>query len=274
MAPDQNPPPRTMSKEIERITFMLDSVLPCPFCGERLVIHSDHHGEWVAHRDEVGPCVASTTQLMTAKDRDDWNKRTIDQSTSTMRDELERVKGGFELVAGVQPEPFFKTKEDYERWRAEFIEAMKPQSNSAEGHIIIGPSNQCMCGIYGDVTFRCTDYLPRTQLAEAKAELKEECQLVDSETVKRRLAESQLAELRTGLSVKDEMLKEHVQQLAAQSARVQALEAALRDLRDAFLRLNNNCYPLPYPAGDKWKREAMDKADAALSQEQATPRNG
>ncbi len=38
-------------------------LLPCPFCGESLVEHSDHHGSWWAHKDEAGPCVASCWQV-------------------------------------------------------------------------------------------------------------------------------------------------------------------------------------------------------------------
>lgn len=49
--------------------------LPCPFCGERLVVYDDHHGSWVSHRDEPGPCIDSTVQLMDEDDLRRWNSR-------------------------------------------------------------------------------------------------------------------------------------------------------------------------------------------------------
>jgi hypothetical protein len=49
--------------------------LPCPFCGERLVIHEDHHGQWVAHAREPGPCECSTSQLHDEDDLRRWNTR-------------------------------------------------------------------------------------------------------------------------------------------------------------------------------------------------------
>jgi hypothetical protein len=48
---------------------------PCPFCGERLVVSSDHHGFWVAHREEPGPCFDSTAQLLGPEDLPRWNQR-------------------------------------------------------------------------------------------------------------------------------------------------------------------------------------------------------
>lgn len=50
-------------------------LLPCPFCGERLVIQDDHHGKWWAHQHEPGPCFDSTAQVMDQKDADAWNTR-------------------------------------------------------------------------------------------------------------------------------------------------------------------------------------------------------
>lgn len=49
--------------------------LPCPFCGERLVVKNDHHGYWVAHEQEPGSCFDSTIQLMSKADCDKWNTR-------------------------------------------------------------------------------------------------------------------------------------------------------------------------------------------------------
>ena len=50
-------------------------LLPCPFCGEKLIIHDDHHGIWWAHRDEPGPCFLSTIQILDLEDVKGWNKR-------------------------------------------------------------------------------------------------------------------------------------------------------------------------------------------------------
>ncbi len=49
--------------------------LPCPFCGERLVVHTDHHGCWVAHKEEPGPCLISVIQLLDDDDLELWNRR-------------------------------------------------------------------------------------------------------------------------------------------------------------------------------------------------------
>lgn len=49
--------------------------LPCPFCGEQLIAKDDHHGWWVAHRDEPGPCFDSVAQLMDEDDLRRWNTR-------------------------------------------------------------------------------------------------------------------------------------------------------------------------------------------------------
>jgi hypothetical protein len=50
--------------------------LPCPFCGERLTVHSDSHGFYVAHRQEPGPCFDSVVQLLSETDLKGWNTRT------------------------------------------------------------------------------------------------------------------------------------------------------------------------------------------------------
>jgi hypothetical protein len=54
---------------------LVDTLKPCPFCGERLVIHTDHHGEWIAHRLEPGPCIISTIQIFNKADAIMWNRR-------------------------------------------------------------------------------------------------------------------------------------------------------------------------------------------------------
>lgn len=56
-------------------TAIAEKSLPCPFCGERLVSKRDHHGYWVAHEQEPGPCFDSTIQLMDADDLKRWNTR-------------------------------------------------------------------------------------------------------------------------------------------------------------------------------------------------------
>src|SRR4051812_46373070 len=48
---------------------------PCPFCGEKLTSHNDHHGWWVAHEREPGPCFLSTIQIMDRTDLEGWNRR-------------------------------------------------------------------------------------------------------------------------------------------------------------------------------------------------------
>lgn len=51
------------------------ALLPCPHCGERLVLKGDHHGEWWGHRNDVGSCIHSVTQLMDEEDFAAWNRR-------------------------------------------------------------------------------------------------------------------------------------------------------------------------------------------------------
>lgn len=51
-------------------------LLPCPHCGERLVLKGDHHGDWWGHHnDATGSCIHSVTQLMDAEDFAAWNRR-------------------------------------------------------------------------------------------------------------------------------------------------------------------------------------------------------
>ncbi|HEU0038026.1 MAG TPA: hypothetical protein VFR76_02015 [Verrucomicrobiae bacterium] len=53
---------------------MID-LAPCPFCGEKLVQHDDHHGTWWAHKNEVGYCWASVEQIHDDEDARRWNVR-------------------------------------------------------------------------------------------------------------------------------------------------------------------------------------------------------
>lgn len=47
--------------------------LPCPFCGSRLEIETDHHGAWLGHRS--GDCFESVAQVHDAQDLTAWNTR-------------------------------------------------------------------------------------------------------------------------------------------------------------------------------------------------------
>lgn len=60
---------------MDEIAIIARDALPCPFCGERLVIHTDYHGAWVAHKREPGPCIDSVTQLHDLSDLLQWNVR-------------------------------------------------------------------------------------------------------------------------------------------------------------------------------------------------------
>ena len=46
---------------------------PCPFCGQSLVLMSDHHGEWWGH--EWNGCHEDVVQIHTKADADRWNRR-------------------------------------------------------------------------------------------------------------------------------------------------------------------------------------------------------
>jgi hypothetical protein len=54
---------------------MASRALPCPFCGERLVARNDHHGWWIAHKNETGKCIESVMQLFDEEDLMAWNTR-------------------------------------------------------------------------------------------------------------------------------------------------------------------------------------------------------
>jgi hypothetical protein len=59
----------------EQANELARRALPCPFCGERLVVKSSDQGHWVAHEDEPGPCFLSFVQLIDVTDLDGWNTR-------------------------------------------------------------------------------------------------------------------------------------------------------------------------------------------------------
>jgi len=48
---------------------------PCPFCGERLIKTSDHHGEWYGHKDEMMWCPVTMFQITDWNDCEFWNRR-------------------------------------------------------------------------------------------------------------------------------------------------------------------------------------------------------
>ena len=50
-----------------------NELLPCPFCGEKLIEMSDHHGTWMGHRDTS--CWESVSQIHDKRDVERWNRR-------------------------------------------------------------------------------------------------------------------------------------------------------------------------------------------------------
>lgn len=63
-------------KSLDWCNANVESAKPCPFCGERLIVHTDHHGAWLAHKDEAtGECFESIAQVMDADDLARWNTR-------------------------------------------------------------------------------------------------------------------------------------------------------------------------------------------------------
>jgi hypothetical protein len=55
-----------------------NALFPCPFCGENLILNSDHHGQWWEHRNIMSKCPASVTQIHNNEDVKIWNTR-VDQ---------------------------------------------------------------------------------------------------------------------------------------------------------------------------------------------------
>lgn len=81
--------------------------LPCPFCGEELVKHSDHHGEWMAHQNEAGRCVASVTQLFDDSDVEEWNRRAPAAPSKALDAWIEReFRGHGRAIRAETDEPF------------------------------------------------------------------------------------------------------------------------------------------------------------------------
>lgn len=48
-------------------------LLPCPFCGARLEVRDDHHGEWVGHPES--DCLENIVQIFDERDVERWNRR-------------------------------------------------------------------------------------------------------------------------------------------------------------------------------------------------------
>lgn len=64
-----------MSDDYEKLRATIKP-LPCPFCGEELAVHSDRHGEWLAHRNSpLGDCFDNVAQLFGDDDIRRWNRR-------------------------------------------------------------------------------------------------------------------------------------------------------------------------------------------------------
>ena len=52
------------------------AALPCPFCGERLVVATDHHGAWVEHRRSMqSDCFEAVAQIHDMAGLRGWNTR-------------------------------------------------------------------------------------------------------------------------------------------------------------------------------------------------------
>lgn len=64
------------SESLKWAEASVSKALPCPFCGERLIVHTDHHGGWLGHKNETGPCFDCVIQIMEDRDLAKWNKRT------------------------------------------------------------------------------------------------------------------------------------------------------------------------------------------------------
>ena len=67
-------------------------LLPCPFCGEKLVELSDHHGSWWGHKNFNG-CILDVEQIHDAKDAAQWNTRAEQPSQQqTMGDDAQTIE--------------------------------------------------------------------------------------------------------------------------------------------------------------------------------------
>jgi hypothetical protein len=64
-------------------------LLPCPFCGERLAVHEDEFGQWIAHRREPHPwCPAGTEQIHDERHAESWNTRAEPEEEEDLEDLL------------------------------------------------------------------------------------------------------------------------------------------------------------------------------------------
>ncbi len=54
---------------------IVSSCKPCPFCGERLVVHNDRHGAWIGHKNELSQCFDAGSLIMDSDDVSLWNMR-------------------------------------------------------------------------------------------------------------------------------------------------------------------------------------------------------
>ena len=67
-------------KEYEKYNKIAETILPCPFCGEKLVVHDDHHGCWIAHAN-LDHCIISHIQIFEGKEVERWNTRIQENKT-------------------------------------------------------------------------------------------------------------------------------------------------------------------------------------------------
>jgi len=65
------------------IEEMCKALSPCPFCGESLVVHEDHHGKWIAHNYEPHDwCPCGVVQIHDLSGMTEWNTRLLDREDS------------------------------------------------------------------------------------------------------------------------------------------------------------------------------------------------
>jgi len=55
--------------------IICNTLKACPFCGEKLVVHGDHHGYWIAHKNPDVKCFCGMIQIDSKKEADKWNCR-------------------------------------------------------------------------------------------------------------------------------------------------------------------------------------------------------